>query len=307
MSRIKILVCDPIHEDGIEMMRMAGFQVDIKIAITRDELIEMVGNYDALVVRSQTNVTEDVLSQAGKLKVVARAGVGLDNIDLEGTERRKINVINSPEASSNAVAELVIGFMFSLARRIPEADASMKRGEWIKGKLKGSEISGKTLGIIGFGRIGYLVAKKAKACGMKVLTYDVIIEKLMGYVEEADAEAVTLERLLSSSDYITVHVPLLPQTRHMIGRVEMEMMKTSAFLINAARGAVIDEEALSEALTRGKLAGAALDVFEEEPPADSKLTGLMNVVCTPHIGAATEEAQRANSTIIAEKLIKLLT
>jgi D-3-phosphoglycerate dehydrogenase len=252
-------------------------------------------------------VTEDVLSGAGKLKVVARAGVGLDNIDLEGTKRREIKVINSPEASSNAVAELIIGFMFSLARRIPEADASMKRGEWIKRELKGSEISGKTLGIIGFGRIGYLVAKKAKACGMKVLTYDVIIEKLMDYVKEAGAEAVSLERLLSSSDYVTTHVPLLPQTRHMIGREEIEMMKNSAYLINASRGAIIDEEALREALTGGRLAGAALDVYEEEPPVDTKLTGLRNVVCTPHIGAATEEAQRANSTIIAEKLIKLLT
>ena len=306
MSGIRVLVCEPIHEDGVRMMREAGFQVDLKTAITGKELIEIVGGYDALVVRSQTKVTGEVLAEAGRLKAVARAGVGLDNIDVEEAKRRGVEVINSPEAPSNAVAEIVLGFMLSLARRIPEADASMKRGEWIKGRLTGFELRGKTLGVIGFGRIGYLLAKKAKALGMRALTYDVIIEKLMGYVEEAGAEAVTLESLLASSDFITVHVPLLPQTRHMIGRGEMEMMKRGAYLINAARGAIVDEEALREALTSGRLAGAALDVYEEEPPGDTVLTGLRNVVCTPHIGATTEEAQRANSTIVAEKLIKIL-
>lgn len=306
MSGIRVLVCEPIHEDGVRMMREAGFQVDLKTAITGGELIEIVGGYDALVVRSRTKVTGEVLAEAGRLKAVARAGVGLDNIDVEEAKRRGVEVINSPEAPSNAVAEIVLGFMLSLARRIPEADASMKRGEWIKGRLTGFELRGKTLGVIGFGRIGYLLAKKAKALGMRALTYDVIIEKLMGYVEEAGAEAVTLESLLASSDFITVHVPLLPQTRHMIGRGEMEMMKRGAYLINAARGAIVDEEALREALTSGRLAGAALDVYEEEPPGDTVLTGLRNVVCTPHIGATTEEAQRANSTIVAEKLIKIL-
>ena len=306
MSGIRVLVCEPIHEDGVRMMREAGFQVDLKTAITGKELIEIVGGYDALVVRSRTKVTGEVLAEAGRLKAVARAGVGLDNIDVEEAKRRGVEVINSPEAPSNAVAEIVIGFMFSLARRIPEADASMKRGEWIKGRLTGFELRGKTLGVIGFGRIGYLLAKKAKALGMRALTYDVIIEKLMDYVEEAGAEAVPLKRLLASSDFVTVHVPLLPQTRHMIGRREMEMMKRGAYLINAARGAIVDEEALREALTSGRLAGAALDVYEEEPPGDTVLTGLRNVVCTPHIGATTEEAQRANSTIVAEKLIKIL-
>ena len=307
MRGIRVLVCEPIHEDGVRMMREAGFQVDLKTAITGGELIEIVGGYDALVVRSRTKVTREVLAEAGRLKAVARAGVGLDNIDVEEAKRRGVEVVNSPEAPSNAVAELVLGFMLSLARRIPEADASMKRGEWIKGRLTGFELRGKTLGVIGFGRIGYLLAKKAKALGMRVLTYDVIIEKLMDYVEEAGAEAVPLQRLLASSDFVTAHVPLLPQTRHMIGRREIEMMKRGAYLINAARGAIVDEEALREALTSGRLAGAALDVYEEEPPGDTVLTGLRNVVCTPHIGAATEEAQRANSTIVAEKLIKILT
>lgn len=306
LSVIRVLVCDPIHEDGVELMREAGFQVDLKTGITGDELIEIAGDYDALVVRSRTKVTREVLAEAGRLRVVARSGVGLDNIDLEEAERRGVEVVNSPEASSNAVAELVLGFLLSLARRISEADASMKRGKWIKGRLKGFELAGKTLGVIGFGRIGYLVAKKAKAIGMRVLAYDIIIEKLTAQVEEAGAVAVPLVELLASSDFVTIHVPLLPQTRHIIGRDEIGMMKGDAYLINAARGGVVDEEALVEALTGGRLAGAALDVYEEELPPNTSLTGLRNVVCTPHIGAATEEAQRANSTIVAEKLIKIL-
>ncbi|MFQ6054230.1 MAG: hydroxyacid dehydrogenase [Candidatus Bathyarchaeia archaeon] len=303
---MRVLVCDPIHEDGVRMMREAGFQVDLKTAITGDELIEAVGDYDALVVRSRTKVTGEVLARGRRLKAVARAGVGLDNIDVEEARRRGVEVVNSPEAPSNAVAELVLGFMLSLARRIPEADAGMKRGEWMKGRLRGFELSGKTLGIIGFGRIGYLLGKKAKALGMRVLAYDVIIDKRMEYVEDAGAEAVSMETLLASSDFVTVHVPLLPQTRHMIGRREIEMMKRGAYLINAARGAIVDEDALREALLSGRLAGAALDVYEEEPPRDTRLTGMRNVVCTPHIGAETAEAQRANSTIVAEKLIKIL-
>jgi len=306
LSGVRVLVCDPIHDDGVEMMRETGFQVDLKTAITGDELIEVVGGYDAIVVRSRTKVTGEVLAEVGRLRVVARAGVGLDNVDVEEAKRRGVEVVNSPEAPSNAVAELVLGFMLSLARRIPEADACMKRGEWIKRWLTGFELRGKTLGVIGFGRIGYLVGKKAKALGMRVLTYDVVIEKLMGYVEEVGAEAVPLEKLLAHSDFVSIHVPLLPQTKHMIGRREIEMMKRGAYLINASRGGIVDEEALIEALTGGRLAGAALDVYEEEPPSGTSLTGLRNVVCTPHIGSATEEAQRANSTIVAGKLIEIL-
>jgi len=182
----------------------------------------------------------------------------------------------------------------------------MKKGEWIKKVLTGIELKGRTLGIIGFGRIGYQLAKKAGALGMRVLTYDVVIEKLMEFVEEAGAVAVDLDELLGSSDFVTVHVPLLPQTKHMIGAKELSVMKDGAYLINVARGGVVDEEALRKALVSGKLAGAALDVYEEEPPWDNSLTGLQNVVSLPHIGAATVEAQRANSTIVAEKLIKIL-
>ncbi len=306
MCDSRILVCDPIHDDGIKILREAGYNVILKTSITAPELIRIVGEFDALVVRSRTKVTEEVLEAGKRLKTIARAGVGLDNIDLKAAERIGIEVVNSPEAPSNAVAELVLGLMFSLARSIPQADQSMKRGEWIKGRFTGMELNGRSLGIIGFGRIGYQLARKARALGMRVLAYNVIIERLMKTMDEVGAEAVELMELLRSSDYVSVHVPLLPETRHMIGAEEISAMKDGAYLINAARGGVIDDEALRKALVSGKLAGAALDVYEEEPPRDISLTGLQNVVSLPHIGAATVEAQKANSTVVAEKLIKIL-
>ena len=306
MNGPRVLVCDPIHDDGINLLMESGYVVDLRTLIMDSELVEVIGDFDAIIVRSRTKVTERVLEAGMRLKAVARAGVGLDNIDLNAAKRLGINVVNSPEAPSNAVAELVLGLMLSLARRIPEADASMKKGEWIKKRLTGMELKGRTLGIIGFGRIGYQLATKAVALGMRVLAYDVVIEKLMKLVEEAGADTVDLDELLGSSDFVTVHVPLLPQTKHMIGAEEMSVMKDGAYLINAARGGVVDDEALRRALVSGKLAGAALDVYEEEPPRNLSLTGLQNVVSLPHIGAATVEAQRANSTIVAEKLIKIL-
>ncbi|MDP6048848.1 MAG: hydroxyacid dehydrogenase [Candidatus Bathyarchaeota archaeon] len=301
-----ILVCDQIHDDGVKVLMEAGYIVDLRTAITASKLIEVVGGFDALVVRSRTKVTRCVLEAGKRLKVIGRAGVGLDNIDLVAAKRLEIIVVNSPEGPSNAVAELVMGLMFSLARRIPEADASMKKGEWIKGRLTGIELKGKTIGIIGFGRIGNQIAKKARALELSVLVYDVSFEKVMQSIDEAGAEAVTLDELLRSSDFITVHVPLLPQTKYMIGADEISTMKDGVYLINAARGGVINEEALKEALLTGKLAGVALDVYEEEPPRDQSLIGLSNVVSLPHIGAATVEAQRTNSIIVAEKLIKIL-
>ena len=299
-------MCDPIHDEGVRMLMEAGFDVDLETSITGPELVERVKDFDAIVVRSRTKVTREVIEASGRLRAVARAGVGLDNVDLEAAKERGVEVLNSPEAPSNAVAELVLGLMLSLARRIPLGDASMKRGEWIKRRLTGFELEGKTLGIVGFGRIGYNLARKAKAMGMRVVT-DAIIEKLMRFVEETGAESVSMEDLLKESDFVSIHVPLRPQTRHMIGARELETMKDGAYLINAARGGVVDEDALREALVRGKLAGAALDVFEIEPPEDTSLTGLENLIALPHIGAATVEAQAANSTIVAEKLIKLFT
>lgn len=304
---MRILVCDPIHEDGVNILKEAGYDVELDTKITGEELVDKIGDYDAIIIRSRTNVDERVLRAKDRLKAVARAGVGLDNVDLETAKKVGIQVINSPEAPSNAVAELVLGLMLALARRIPEGDASMKRGEWIKRQLTGFELKGKTLGIIGFGRIGYELGKKCKALGMTVVAYDVAMDRVIKYVEEIKAESVTMEDLLSGSDFVSVHVPLLPQTRNLIGRDQIGLMKKSAYLINAARGGIIDEMALRDALVKGKLGGAALDVFANEPPDDTSLTGLKNLICMPHIGAATVEAQRANSTIVAEKLIQIFS
>ncbi len=300
---VKILVCDPIHEDGVQMLREAGFTVDLETEITSEKLIEEIGEYDAIVVRSRTKVTKEVLDAAKKLKAIARAGVGLDNINLEYASEKNIEIFNSPEAPCNAVAELVIGMMFNMARNIAKANIGMKQGRWEKKKLTGFEIEGKTLGIIGFGRIGYTLGKKAKCLGMRVIAYDVAMDRVKKYIDEIEAEAVDLDTLLNNSHFITVHVPLLPQTKHMISTEEFNKMRKGVYIINAARGGVIDETALKEALDSGKVQGAALDVFEREPNPDEELISRVEVICTPHIGAGSVEAQRGNSTIVAEKLI----
>jgi len=307
MKDVKVLVCDPIDEVGVKMLREAGYHVDLKTEITASDLVKAAGTYDALVVRSRTKVTREVL-QAGKprLKIVARSGVGLDNVDTEAAKALGVQVVNSAEAPSNAVAELILGYMLSLSRNIARGDASMKRGEWAKNRLTGFELSGKTMGIVGFGRIGFLVGKKTKALGMRVLCYDVLIDKMMNFVQEAGAESVPLEQLLAESDFVTVHVPLLPQTKHMFNAATFAKMKKGSYIINAARGGIIEEKTLVDALKSGHLAGVALDVYEEEPTKNMDLVQMENVVCTPHIGAESKEAQLGNSTIVAEKLVKAL-
>jgi D-3-phosphoglycerate dehydrogenase len=301
---VKVLVSDPIHEDGVKMLKEAGLTVDLRTDITAEELKKVIGGYDAVVVRSRTKLTEEVLKKATSLKVIARAGVGLDNIDTRYAKEKGVAVFNSPEAPCNAVAELVIGLMLSMARHISVADSMMKQGKWEKNRLTGIELSGRTLGVIGFGRIGYMVGKKARALGMEVLAYDILMDQLRHFVEEIGARDVDMDTLLAESDFITVHVPLLPQTKHMISAPQFMKMKTGVYIINAARGGIIDEAALKEALDDGKVAGAALDVFEQEPSPDPDLVRRRNVVCTPHIGAGSVEAQLGNSTIVAEKLIR---
>ncbi|MCK5670193.1 hydroxyacid dehydrogenase [Candidatus Bathyarchaeota archaeon] len=303
---VRILICDSIHEDGVKMLKGAGFQVDLDTSITPEELIEKIPGYDAIVIRSRTKVRKDVLEAATNLKAVARAGVGLDNVDLAAAKELGVKVINSPEAPSNAVAELIIGLMFSLARNIAEADGSMKQGNWEKKRLTGFELRGKTMGIIGLGRIGELVAEKAKALGMKLLIYNRTRDRVRSMVEAMGAELVDIERVYKDSDIISIHLPATPETRHMIGSDQFEMMKPTAYIINAARGGLIDEAALKIALDEGKIAGAALDVYEEEPTRDMPLIGRANVVCTPHIGAGSVEASIGNSTIVAAKLIEFL-
>ena len=300
--KAKVLVCDPIHEEGIKKLRQAGFEVDVKLTISHEELIDVVSNYDALIVRSRTKVTKEIIKAGKQLKIIGRAGVGLDNIDLETAEKQGIAVLNTPEAPAEAVAELTIGLMISLARHISLADRAMKGGEWIKKKLRGWELRGKTLGVVGLGNVGEKVARIAKAMGMKILITKRTPPK-PELLRELEGEFIPLLELLQRSDVVTIHVPLTPQTHHMVGAKELQIMKDGAFLINTSRGAVVDEKALLEALQSGKLGGAALDVHEAEPPTDLTLTGLPNVVCTCHIGAQTREAQRAASTLIAEKII----
>lgn len=299
---MKVLVCDLIHLDGIERLKRAGFTVDVKPSISDEELKNLVSTYDVLVVRSRTKVTAEVIGRGRHLKAVGRAGVGLENIDVDAAKKRNIAVFNSPEAPAEAVAELTIGLLISMARCLPYADRTMKEGQWAKKQLMGWQLEGKTLGMLGLGYIGKRVAKIAKALGMKIL----ITKRTPPDPEllsELAGEYVPLGELLMRSDVVTIHVPLTRQTRHIIGREEINLMKDGAYVINTARGPVVDEKALVDALRSGKLAGAALDVYAVEPPKDSDLVTLRNVVCTPHIGGQTEESQRCAATIIADKII----
>jgi len=301
-TSIKVLVCDPIDNEGIKKLEKAGFNVTIKTTISNDELKTTVSNYDVLIVRGRTKVTKETIEAGTRLKLIGRAGVGLDNIDLKTADKKGVKVLNTPEAPAEAAAELTMGLMLALARSIPSADTAMKEGRWIKKDLMGWELKGKTLGVIGLGNVGERVAKLAKAFGMKIL----ITKRTLpdpALLKELEAEFVPLHELLKKSEIITIHVPYTPQTHHMIGEKEMQLMKKGSYLVNTSRGAVVDEKALLKALQSQRLGGAALDVYESEPPTNWTLMQLPNVVCTPHIGAQTEEAQRTASELIAQKII----
>ncbi|MFQ6085746.1 MAG: hydroxyacid dehydrogenase [Candidatus Bathyarchaeia archaeon] len=303
MVKGKVLVTDRIHSDGLDMMREAGLQVDYKPDISHDDLIGIVDQYDALVVRSRTKVGKDVLRAAKNLKVIGVSGVGVDNVDVREAEKRRISVESSPSASSVTVAEMAFGLMIALARRIPLGFESLKEGRWLKDEILGTQLFGKTIGIVGFGRIGSRVAERAKAFGMNILVHKRRPDERL---RELGAKLVPLEELLANSDFVTLHVPLTDETYHMIGEEELRRMKSSAYLINTSRGKVVDTRALLRALREGWIAGAALDVYEREPPGDLTLLKMPNVVCTPHIGAQTTEAFRGNSTTIARKIIRSL-
>jgi D-3-phosphoglycerate dehydrogenase len=289
----KLLICDPVDTGAIEEMRAAGIEVDVRDDISQASLAEIIGEYEGMVVRSRTKVRQDILDKAESLKVIIRGGVGLDSIDVAYATSKGIDVRNTPEANSNAVVELVLGMMLALARHVTVADQSMKAGKWEKKALKGTEITGKTLGIIGYGRIGRMLAEKAKALGMQVVAYDPFVE---------DPDVVSFETLLASSDYISLHIPLTEQTASLIDKDAFAKMRRGAFLIQASRGGTVDEAALYDALVDGTLAGAGLDVFSAEPPEGTlleKLIGLPQVIATPHIGAATAEAQeRVGSEVV---------
>ncbi len=290
-STYRVLVADEITPQGLEILATAeGLEVDDRAGITADELREIVGGYEALIVRSRTKVTGEVIEAGERLKVLGRAGVGVDNIDVEAATRRGIVVLNAPGGNVISAAEHTFALMLALVRNVAQADASLRRGEWERGRFRGIELHGKTLGLIGAGRIGAEVAKRAQAFGMKVIAFDPYLSDERA--EQAGITLVELRDLLEAADVISVHTPLTEETKGLIGASELNRMKPTAYLVNAARGGVVDEVALAEALRGGRLAGAALDVFEQEPvPADSLLLQLDNVLAVPHLGAATREAQ----------------
>jgi len=295
---MKVLICDPVSESAVNLIKEGGNDVTVQSDITPEELMEVIPQYEAIVVRSRTKVRKPLLEKAKNLKLIVRGGVGIDNIDHEDAKSMGIEVRNTPAASSASVAELAIGHMFSLARHIPTGTASLKSGEWIKKKLKGTELANKTLGIIGIGRIGKQTAKRAIALGMNVIAYD-------PYIKESGLEGVSmtdLDNLLSESDYISLHIPHTDETHHLLSSSAFEKMKESSYLVNCARGGVVDEDALHNALSEGKIAGAAFDVFETEPPVGNKLFTLDNFFCTPHIGASTKEGQSR----VGEEVAKII-
>jgi len=295
---MKILVCDKTESEAIEKMRLAGLTVDTNFEITAEQLPSVLPGYDGCVVRSRTKIRQPLIDVCPNLKVIVRGGVGLDTIDADYARSKGITVMNTPQASSASVAELTIGYMFALARNLYKAASTVKAEKWEKKAFEGDEISGKTLGLIGIGNIGKEVAKRANALGMTVIAYD-------PYVKEATGvKLVSLDELLSQSDYISLHLPKTKESADMINKTMFSKMKTGVRIVNCARGGIINDADLYEALTSGKVAGAALDVYSEEPPTDWKLVKLDNVICSPHIGAATHEAQGRVGAEVAEKLIE---
>ena len=300
----RVLVSDPVSEEGLKILREAA-QVDVRTDLSPEELKEIIPDYDALLVRSSTQVTAELISAGKKLKVIGRAGVGVDNIDVQKATEQGILVINAPEGNTISAAEHAMALMLSLARNIPQASVSLKEGQWKRNKFIGLELYKKTLGIIGLGRIGSEVAKRARAFGMNILAYDPYIS-----VERAEmlgVAPVSLDEIFSKSDFITLHIPKTPATQYIIGAAELARMKKGVRIINCARGGLIDEKALYQAIVNGQVAGAALDVFEKEPPSsDNPLLALEQVITTPHLGASTQEAQINVAVQVAEEMVNFL-
>ena len=294
----KVLICDHVEVDKLALG--PGIEVDYRPEVTRDELMRVAGDYDAFIVRSRTKIDRQVLEKATRLRLVARPGTGLDNVDVDYAKSRGVSVVNSPESLVEGVAEHVILLMLALSRRLVQADTGLKAGKWEKNLLMGRELRGKVLGVVGLGRIGRRIAEIAKTLGMSVLFYDVVTIP-PEVVSELGARVVTLDELFSSADYVTLHVPMTPQTAHMVAASRLARMKPTAFLVNTSRGGVIDEDALAAALREGRLGGAALDVFEKEPPSGAILTA-PNTILTPHIGGQTLEAQANAIAVIGEKV-----
>jgi D-3-phosphoglycerate dehydrogenase len=301
----KVLIPDDLSQAGLDLLRAdPGVVVDVVKKMPRPDLLAKIGEYDALIVRSETKVDEEVIEAGQKLRVVGRAGIGVDTISVEAATRRGIIVMNTPQANTMATCEHTMAMMLALARHVPQSDASLRRGEWTRSKFMGTQLAGKTLGVIGFGRIGREVARRAQAFGMEVIASD-------PYVSEESARAARVQladydQLLAQADFVTLHSSLTQGSRSLLNAERIAKMKRGAFVINVARGALIDMDALYEALVAGKLAGAAIDVFEEEPPGKLPLFDLPNVVVTPHLGASTAEAQRDVSIQMAEQILDVL-
>lgn len=298
----KILICDDLSEEGLAVFRKEkNINVVVKLKLPLDELKKEIADADACVVRSGTQITKEVIEAGKKLKAIGRAGVGLDNVDLEAASKKGIVVINTPGGNTISAAEHTFCLLMSMARNIPRANDSLKKGEWERKKFTGSELYEKTLGIAGLGRIGSEVAKRAQAFGMKVIAYDPYLRAERAL--QMGVEAVSLDEIFKRSDFITLHMPLTADTKHMIGEKEIAKMKKSVRIINCARGGLIDELALAKAIEAGRVAGAAIDVFESEPPKDFTLIKLPQTVVTPHLGASTEEAQIAVAVDVAQSIV----
>ncbi|WP_319526551.1 phosphoglycerate dehydrogenase [uncultured Desulfosarcina sp.] len=303
---MKVLVSDNLGEDGIRMFQeAAGIDVDVKTGLEQDALLAVIGTYDALVIRSATKVTRELLQAASKLKVVGRAGIGLDNVDIPAATQRGVVVMNTPTGNVITTAEHAIAMMLSLTRNIPTGTASLRQGRWEKKKLQGREIFNKTLGVIGFGKIGAIVADRARGLRMNVIIHDPFVTPEQ--IQKAGFESVDLDTLYQRADYITVHVPKLKNTVGMLNKEAFDKMKPGVMIVNCARGGIVDENDLYEALESGKVAGAALDVFETEPPGKSPLVEHERVICTPHLGASTKEAQTNVAVAVARQIIDFLT
>ncbi len=306
MAPIRVLIADQLSDDGIKLLRQeSGLAVDIKTGLSSKELAQIIEPYEGLVVRSSTKVTAEVIERAVHLKVIGRAGVGLDNVDADAATKRGIIVMNVPAGNTISTAEHTCSMILALARRIPQAQASLKAGLWERSKFVGVELFGKTLGIVGMGKIGTEVAKRAQVFGMRVIAYDPFLSTERA--QQLDVQMMELEPLYREADIITVHTPLTEETRHLISTPQFALMKPGVRLINCARGGIIDEQALHAAITSGQVAGAAIDVFEQEPPAkDHPLVALDQVVCTPHLGASTQEAQLNVAIDVAKQVADAL-
>ena len=298
----RVLVADPIEESAVAKFKAAGLEVVVRNKDTDGPIEEQIKGFDCVVVRSATKITRKVIEASDNLRLIVRAGVGLDNVDSEAAKERGIVVQNTPEAPTVSVAEMVFSLMLAMARNVTQADSYMKSERWEKKELTGTELWRKTLGIVGFGRIGCEVARRAKAFDMDVLAYDVLnIDQMCA---EIGAKKTDFIDLIKNSDYISVHVPLVPQTKGMFGEKEFALMKKTAFLVNTARGGVVDEKALLKALNEGEIAGAALDVYEKEPPLEWELVKHPRLVATPHLASSTKEAQVRVGELTVDKVIE---